>query len=74
MDHTPLSVEYERLLMEKTAKLADLQSQKPGHKHYKRSLKAFLEADAQLQRVLMQRIEQEPRHFAPARSTPDPKA
>ena len=56
---------YRRLLAEKSDRLADLMKRKPGQKHYKQSLKAFLEADAKAQAALINRIElrAEPRSF-----------
>lgn len=56
-------VEYRRLVQKKAERLEDLRKRKPGQKNYKRSLKAFLEADAKTQKALMQQIEREPRHF-----------
>jgi hypothetical protein len=55
--------EYRRLIAEKAEKLEDLRKCKPGQKHYRRSLKEFLEADAKTQKALLQQIEREPRHF-----------
>jgi hypothetical protein len=62
-------VEYRRLVEEKAEMLEDLRKRKPGQKNYKRSLKAFLEADAKTQKALIERIEREPRHFAADSST-----
>ena len=58
---------YERLLAEKADRLADLLKRKPGQKQYRASLKAFLEADARAQKVLLQWGERqaEPRSFEP---------
>jgi hypothetical protein len=64
MDQASSNEAYERLLVEKAERLTDLQNRKPGQKHYKRSLKAFLDADARLQKALLEKIEQEPRTFA----------
>jgi hypothetical protein len=55
--------EYRRLIAEKAEKLEDLRKRKPGQKHYRRSLREFLEADAKTQKALLQQIEREPRHF-----------
>lgn len=55
--------EYRRLMAEKAESLEDLRKRKPGQKHYRRSLKAFLEADAKTQKALLEQIEREPRHF-----------
>jgi hypothetical protein len=75
MDQTPSNVEYQRLLMEKAEKLADLRNRKPGQKHYKRSLKAFLDADAKAQTALLLQIQQERQALAPVASatSPDPE-
>ena len=56
---------YERLLAEKTDRLADLLKRKPRQKQYRASLKAFLEADAKAQKALFKRMERraEPRSF-----------
>ena len=58
---------YERLLVEKADRLADLMKRRPGQKQYKASLKAFLEADAKAQKAVLKRIElnAEPRTFEP---------
>jgi hypothetical protein len=48
---------YLRLLAEKAEKLEDLRKRHPGGKHYKRSLRAFLEADAKAQKALLKVIE-----------------
>ena len=48
---------YERLLAEKAERLEELLKRKPGQKGYKRRLRAFLEADAQTQRLLLDHIE-----------------
>lgn len=48
--------EYRRLLEDKAEKLTDLMKRSPGQKHYKRSLTAFLEADAKAQKALMKHI------------------
>jgi hypothetical protein len=60
------SDEFKHLLDEKAERLSELQKRKPGQKHYKRALKAFLEMDAEVQRVLLSRVEalDEERPFA----------
>jgi hypothetical protein len=45
--------EHLRLLADKAAKLEELKRRKPGQKGYKRTLKAFLDADAAAQKVLL---------------------
>ena len=55
-DDQPASPEYEELLAVKASRLEDLLKRKPGQKHYKRSLKAFLDADAKAQKALLQRV------------------
>jgi hypothetical protein len=47
---------FDELRAEKAAKLTQLMKRKPGQKGYKRSLKAYLEADAKLDKVLMKRL------------------
>jgi hypothetical protein len=49
---------YQDLLGEKAQRLTDLLNRKPGQKGYKRSLRAFLEADAAAQRALLAQIDQ----------------
>ena len=56
-DEQPASPEYQQLLAAKASQLEDLLKRKPGQKHYKRSLKAFLEADAKAQKALLLRLE-----------------
>jgi hypothetical protein len=51
---------YETLLAEKAEKLQDLMQRKPGQTHYKRSLSAFLDADAKAQKALLARLEAAP--------------
>ena len=55
--------EYRRLVAEKAEMLEELRKRKPGQKNYRRSLKAFLDADAKTQKALLEQIEREPRHF-----------
>jgi hypothetical protein len=66
--------DHRRLLAEKAERLADLQARKPGQKGYKRSLRAFLEADAAAQQALLDRIEAVPAATPepPAPPSPDP--
>jgi hypothetical protein len=45
------------LLADKAEKLEELQRRKPGQKGYKRSLRAFLEADAAVQSALLAHID-----------------
>jgi hypothetical protein len=47
--------EHLRLLADKAGKLEELKRRKPGQKGYKRTLKAFLEADAAAQKALLAR-------------------
>lgn len=49
--------DYEQLLAEKAGKLEELRRRKPGQKHYKRSLRAYLDADAAVQSALLSRID-----------------
>jgi hypothetical protein len=48
---------YGELLADKAGKLEELRQRKPGQKGYKRSLRAFLEADAAVQSALLAHIE-----------------
>jgi hypothetical protein len=47
--------EHLRLLADKAEKLEALKRRKPGQKGYRRTLKAFLDADAAVQKVLLAR-------------------
>jgi hypothetical protein len=49
-------VRLTRLQHEKQARLKDLLKLKPGQKHYRRTLKAYLEADSELQRIIIDRL------------------
>jgi hypothetical protein len=51
--------DLERLLADKAEALEDLRHRKPGEKNYKRSLKAFLDADAKAQKVLLEKLDLE---------------
>ncbi len=47
---------FARLRRAKDDSLKELLGRKPGQKHYRRSLKAYLEADYALQRAIMERL------------------
>jgi hypothetical protein len=47
-----------RLLSDKSDKLEELKRQKLGQQGYRRSLKAFLEADAAVQKALLAQFEE----------------
>jgi hypothetical protein len=49
---------YEKLLADKAEKLQDLMRRKPSQKHYKHSLKAFLDADAKAEKALLAHLEE----------------
>jgi hypothetical protein len=53
-------LDYEQLLAEKAEKLQELLKRKPGQKHYRRSLKAFLDVDAKAQKALLQQLQGTP--------------
>lgn len=59
-------MEFEELRAEKADRLKELMKRKPGEKGYKRSLKAYLEADAEFEKVLMKRL----RHAESASEAP----
>jgi hypothetical protein len=63
-----------RLLEDKAEKLEDLRKRKPGQKNYKRSLRAFLEADAKAQKALLARIGRLAAPQAGATETASPEA
>lgn len=48
--------QFSRLQQAKDESLKDLLRRKPGQKHYRRALKAYLEADDALQRAIIQRL------------------
>ena len=54
---------YEQLLADKAERLEELLKRKPGQKHYKRSLKAFLDADAKAQKALLHQLKGEPENL-----------
>jgi len=56
--------DYATLLANKAEKLAALNKMKPGQKHFKRTLRTFLEADAAAERVMIARIEAKTRKEA----------
>jgi hypothetical protein len=57
IDGRPMDTpDYQQLLADKAERLADLKARKPGQKGYKRSLKAFLDADAAAQNSLLERL------------------
>jgi hypothetical protein len=47
---------FAKLRHAKDESLKDLLGRKPGQKHYRRALKAYLEADYALQRAIMDRL------------------
>jgi hypothetical protein len=47
---------YEQLLADKVEKLKELLKRKPGQKHYKQSLMAFLDADAKAEKALLRQL------------------
>jgi hypothetical protein len=47
---------FARLQRAKDDSLKDLLGRKPGQKHYRRSLRTFLEADDALQRAIIERL------------------
>lgn len=47
---------FSRLQRDKEERLKDLLKLKPGQKHYHRALKTYLEADALLQRAIIERL------------------
>jgi hypothetical protein len=59
-EEQPPQLDYERLLADKTEKLEELLKRKPGQKHYKQSLKAFLDADAKAQKALLRQLKGAP--------------
>jgi hypothetical protein len=59
----PPRLRYEQLLADKAEKLQELLKRKPGQKHYKRSLKAFLDADAKAQKALLHQLKGEPENL-----------
>jgi hypothetical protein len=56
MQAETISPRYIQLLAEKAEKLRDLEKRKPGQKGYRRSLHAFLDADAKAQELLLEHI------------------
>jgi hypothetical protein len=61
--------EHLRLLADKAEKLEELKRRKPGQKGYKRTLKAFLDADAAAQKALLARWDE---HLETSGAGPDP--
>lgn len=55
-DDTPEPDANADLSADKASKLKALMKRKPGDKGYKRLLKAYLEADAKFEKVLMKRL------------------
>jgi hypothetical protein len=49
--------DFAQLRRAKDETLKELLARKPGQKHYRRALKAYLEADDALQRAIIQRLE-----------------
>lgn len=47
---------YEMLKSVKAERLQDLLKRKPSEKHYKRSLRSYLEADGAFERAVMDRL------------------
>jgi hypothetical protein len=62
-EEQPPMLKYEQLLADKAEKLQELLKRKPGQKHYKRSLKAFLDADAKAQKALLRRLQRPPENL-----------
>lgn len=48
--------QFARLQQAKEERLKDLLKRKPAQQHYRRSLKAYLEADDALQRAIIQHL------------------
>jgi hypothetical protein len=50
------AVDFAPLQQAKDETLKELLARKPGQKHYRRALKAYLEADSALQRAIIERL------------------